>query len=358
MKKAMKNMLRVFTSFLASFSSPRVFLFPRAFVLSYVFILTCVFAYTQDSTYAERLGFPKGAKVVVMHIDDVGMSYDCNAGTIDVLTSGVAKSCSIMMPCPWVPGFFHYLKNHPDTDAGLHLTLTSEWKDYRWGPVSGKPAVPGLVDPEGVMWSSVADVVKHATADEVETEIRAQIEKALQMGFRPTHLDSHMGTLFATPAFIERYIRMGVEYKIPIMFPCGHNTLAAEQVKGTGVTMEQTRAVGKMLWAAGLPVIDDLHNTSYAPHLPAGVKPTKENLQKYKTEFYINALKEVKPGITYMIMHCIKPTEVFPFISDSGPVREGDYLAMMNPELKKYVEKNGIIIMTMRELMARRQKRP
>jgi hypothetical protein len=341
--------------FSASLPSPRLCISLRLGI-SLCLCLLCVSVLAQDSTYAERLGFPKGAKVVVMHIDDVGMAYDCNAGAIDVLTDGVARSCSIMMPCPWVPGFFHYLKTHPQTDAGLHLTLTSEWKDYRWGPVSGKPAVPGLVDEEGAMCSNLADVVKHASADEVETEMRAQIEKSLKMGFRPTHLDSHMGTLFASSAFIERYIKMGIEYKIPIMFPGGHNTLAAAQIKGTGVSMDQARAVGKMLWAAGLPVIDDLHNTSYAPHLPAGVKPTKENLQKYKTEFYINALKEVKPGITYMIMHCIKATEVFPFISDSGPVRQGDYLAMMSPELKKYVKENGIIIMTMRELMERRQK--
>jgi predicted glycoside hydrolase/deacetylase ChbG (UPF0249 family) len=126
----------------------------------------------QDSTYAEKLGFPRGAKVVVLHIDDVGMSFDSNSGAIDVLTNGAAKSCSIMMTCPWVPGFFRYLKEHPDTDAGLHLTLTSEWRDYRWGPLSGKPTVPGLVDPEGELWASVEDVVKHATADEVEVEIK------------------------------------------------------------------------------------------------------------------------------------------------------------------------------------------
>ncbi len=323
------------------------------------FLIACCFLFVipvtaQDSTYAERLGYPKGAKVVIMHIDDVGMSYDCNAGAIDVLSNGVAKSCSIMMTCPWVPGFFHYLKDHPDTDAGLHLTLTSEWKDYRWGPLSGKSVVPGLVDSEGAMWSSVEDVVKHATADEVETEMRAQIARAKNMGFAPTHLDSHMGTLFATPAFVERYIKMGIEYNIPIMFPCGHNTLVSAQV-GAG-NLAQTRAIGKMLWSAGLPVIDDLHNTSYAPHLPAGVAPTKENLAKYKTAFYINAFKEIKPGITYVIMHCIKPTEVFPYISDSGPVREGDYLAMMNPELKKYIIKENIIVTTMRELMLRRQK--
>ncbi len=320
----------------------------------FLFFSCAVFAQT-DTTYAEKLGFPKGKKVVIFHVDDVGMSYDANQGAIDAMTKGVATSCSIMMPCPWVAGYFHFLKDHPDTDAGLHLTLTSEWKDYRWGPLSGKPKVPGLVDEEGAMWDNVADVVKHATADEVETEIRAQIERALQMGFRPTHLDSHMGTLFATPAFIERYIKVGMEYKMPVMFPGGHNTMIAAQMGATAAgDMNQARAVGKMLWNAGLPVIDDLHNNSYAPHLPKGMAPTKENLKKYKTQFYMDALKVVKPGITYVIMHCIKKTEVFQHISDSGPIREGDYEAMMNPELKKFIEKEGIILTTMRELMERR----
>ena len=312
--------------------------------------------HAQDSTYAEKLGFPKGKKVVIFHVDDVGMSLDANHGAIEAMEKGVATSCSIMMTCPWVPGYFHYLKDHPNTDAGLHLTLTSEWKDYRWGPLSGKPAVPGLVDKEGAMWASVEEVVKNATGDEVEKEIRAQVERALQMGFKPTHMDSHMGTLFATPDFIQRYVKVGMEYKIPIMLPGGHNTLVMEQMKSTAADMQTARMVGKALWQAGLPVIDDLHNNSYAPHLPDGVKPTSENLRKYKTQFYIDALKSLQPGITYVIMHCIKPTEVFPYISDSGPIREADFLAMTNPELKKFIEKEGIILTTMRELMERRAK--
>ena len=121
------------------------------------------------------------------------------------------------MPCPWVPGFAKYLKEHPDLDAGLHLTLTSEWDDYRWGPLSGQPAVPGLVDQEGALWPSVRDVVSHASADEIEMEIRAQLKRARDMGIEPTHLDSHMGTLFATPEFLARYIKVGAENGIPVM---------------------------------------------------------------------------------------------------------------------------------------------
>src|SRR5690242_10114794 len=87
-----------------------------------------------QETYAEKLGFPKNAKVLILHVDDAGMSWDSNQGAITALEKGVATSVSVMMPCSWVPGFVHYLKEHPTTDAGLHLTLTSEWKDYRWGP--------------------------------------------------------------------------------------------------------------------------------------------------------------------------------------------------------------------------------
>ncbi|MEX2233923.1 MAG: polysaccharide deacetylase family protein, partial [Cyclobacteriaceae bacterium] len=183
----------------------------------------------QEITYAEKLGFPKGAKVLILHIDDVGMSWDSNQGAIQAMEKGVANSLSIMMPCPWVPGFVHYMKEHPGIDAGLHLTLTSEWKDYRWAPLAGRTVVPGLVDQEGAMWRSVELVAKNAKADEVETEIREQLKRARDMGFEPTHFDSHMGTLFATPEFMERYIRVGIENKIPVMFPGGHNTMIAKQ---------------------------------------------------------------------------------------------------------------------------------
>ncbi|MBN8859306.1 MAG: polysaccharide deacetylase family protein [Sphingobacteriales bacterium] len=323
----------------------------------WVLLLTVAFSNGQTgTTFAEKLGYPKGARVIIMHVDDMGMSYDSNIGGIEAMTKGAANSCSVMMPCPWVPGFVHYLKEHPGLDAGLHLTLTSEWKDYRWGPLSGKTQTPGLTDSEGAMWRGVKDVVAHASADEVETEIRAQIDRAKTMGFEPTHIDSHMGTLFATPAFIERYIKVGIAYQIPVMFPGGHNTLIAEEMKNTGADMEMTRAVGKKLWAAGLPVLDDLYNDSYSWKLPPGTAPTDENIRDFKTKKYEEVLKSLRPGVTMIIMHCTNTTEVFPYISDSGITRRGDFMAMLNPELKKFIEKEGIIFTTWKELKERRDK--
>jgi chitin disaccharide deacetylase len=317
--------------------------------------VTVCFSQQESVTYAEKLGYPKGAKIVILHVDDAGMSFDSNRGTVQALTKGVANSCSVMMPCPWVPHFVHFLKEHPAVDAGLHLTLTSEWKEYRWGPLSGKSAVPGLVDKEGAMWPGVQEVVKSATAEEVYKEIKAQLERAREMGFEPTHLDSHMGTLFASPAFIQQYIRLGIENKIPVMMPAGHATLIGEQIKAGEQQLKEFRGIGTMLWNAGLPVLDDLHNYSYGWEPPKGTNAAGKGKANYKTALYINALKQLKPGITMVIMHCTAPTEVFKEISGSGLTRQADLEAMLDPAFKKALQKEGIILTTWRELKKRRE---
>lgn len=321
-------------------------------ILIFVFLFSQ--ARSQEITYAERLGFPRGAKVLILHVDDVGMSWDSNHGAIQAMEKGVANSVSVMMPCPWVPGFVHYLKDHPDTDAGLHLTLTSEWKDYRWPPLAGRPVVPGLVDNEGALWPSVEQVVKNASADEVETEIREQLKRARSMGFEPTHLDSHMGTLFATPGFMERYIKVGIENKIPVMFPGGHNTMIGRDRDVTPEMQMQLTATGKRIWDAGLPVLDDLHNVSYNFEYPGGPNVSNAQLQKVATARYIETIRELKPGVTMVIMHCTAPSEVFRHIANSGRVRKADMLAMTDPAFKKFLADEKIILTTWRELKQRR----
>jgi predicted glycoside hydrolase/deacetylase ChbG (UPF0249 family) len=324
-------------------------------VLLVAFVVCCQ-AQVDSTTYAEKLGFPKGARVIILHVDDAGMSFDSNQGAIEAMEKGVASSTSVMMPCSWVPGFVRFLKQHPGTDAGLHLTLTSEWRDYRWGPLSGKSRVPGLVDAQGDLWPDVPDVLKHASLSEIETEIRAQIERALQMGFQPTHLDSHMGTLFASADLIELYIRIGMEYKIPVMFPGGHNTLISTQLKSSGATMDMTRKIGIRLWEAGLPVLDDLHNLSYDWKLPSGMEPTGENWKKFKIAQYEKTLKSLLPGVTMVIMHCTQTSETFSQISDSGPLRKADLMAMLDPGFRQFLKDEGFIISTWKELKERRDR--
>jgi hypothetical protein len=306
-----------------------------------VFVMNSEAANAQEKTYAERLGWPSGTKVVIFHVDDVGMSHNSNMGAIRAVEDGLATSLSIMMPCSWVPEYAAYLNEHPDVDAGIHLTLTSEWKNYRWGPVAGRSVVPGLVDGNGYLWKGVLSVLNNATADEVETEIRAQIDKARSMGIAPTHLDSHMGTCFAEQ-FIERYVKVGIEKQIPILIFGGHMQYIGGQV---GDRRPQVCAVAERVWQAGLPVIDDLVTS---PTKAADYASKKRELKKL--------LRDMKPGITEIIVHCTVQTEVFSHISGSGPNREAELRLLTDPDIKKFVEKEGIVLTTWRELKRRRQK--
>lgn len=309
----------------------------------------------QELTYAEKLGFDTDVKVVILHVDDLGMSYSSNVGAIQAMTEGIANSGSLMMPCPWVPGMVRYMKEHTGMDIGLHLTLTSEWDDYRWGPVAGVSGVPSLVDDEGKLWDNVGLVVENASTKDVEKEIRAQIDLAYRMGIQPTHLDSHMGAVFATPEFLQVYVSLGIEYGIPVLLPGGHNTLVSRDYKDNPGMMDNIRKIARGLWEAGLPVVDDVISDTYDWRLPDGMEKSDETLQSYKTKKYIERFNEMQPGITVVIMHCTNPSDMFKYITPSGETRKGDLLAMLDPKLKVYIEKEGIVLTTWRELMQRRK---
>lgn len=296
-----------------------------------------------EKTYAERLGWGPKDRVVIIHVDDAGMSHDSNQGAIKAITQGVATSTSIMTPCPWTSEIAHYLKQHPKIDAGLHVTLTSEWAEYRWGPVAGKPAVPGLVDPEGCLWPDVPDVVAHASPDEVEAEIRAQLDRVIAMGLRPTHLDTHMGTVFGTPEYIQRYLMIGIEHQIPLFLPAGHmQFLSQSGAIPPDLSHEMMDMIAEGVWSGGLPLIDDCHLTGY------------DCGPEEKLKCYSDVLRAMQPGITQIIVHATEPSDVFEYITDSGPSRKSDLDVMMDPRFKKVIEEEGILLTTWRELAERR----
>jgi predicted glycoside hydrolase/deacetylase ChbG (UPF0249 family) len=344
-------------------------------ILSMALVFALTASAQQAPTYAEKLGWPTGARVIILHVDDAGMSHDSNEGVEKATGEGVANSTSVMMPCPWVPEFKAYLDTHPALDAGLHLTLTSEWDNYRWGPLAGKANVPGLVDKQGAMYKEVAAVYFSAKPEEIDKEIHAQYDRAIAMGFTPTHLDSHMGTLFAKPAFMEKYIQLGIEKQIPVMFPGGEDLFYRAEAKAATIAelkrqgkytegmpipeaaaLGKAKEVGEMLWKNGLPVLDDLHNSSYDWNMPDIDKRTDKEIQKWYTDHYMESIGRLSPGLTMVIMHCTEPSPVFKFISDTGKKRKGDLLAMTDPRLKAFLTKEGFILTTWREVMERRKK--
>ena len=165
--------------------------------------------------WAERLGYPAGKKVIILHADDAGMCDEANIATQKQLKNGEIQSAAVMMPCPYAEEMIKWAIKNPKQDVGIHLTLTSEWKTYRWPTVTDPKEVPGLLDSEGKMWRSVREVVMNATAEEVKKEIKAQIDKAIEMGHNPGHIDTHMGTLYGHPSFVKAFFEVAVEYGIP-----------------------------------------------------------------------------------------------------------------------------------------------
>src|SRR5258706_836164 len=168
-----------------------------AFLSLFIFAIAVHGASAQgtQNSLAEKLGFPRDAKLLIVYADDVGVTNSVNAATIKGLESGLVNSASLMVPCPWFPEIADYAKSHPDADLGLHLTLTSERVYYRWGPVASKDRVPSLVDENGYFhhdWSAATKI----NPSEVELELRAQIDRAYSIGLRPTHLDSQQYRLY------------------------------------------------------------------------------------------------------------------------------------------------------------------
>lgn len=298
-----------------------------------------------QETYAEKLGWPEGARVIFFHSDDLGMHHDANVGTVRAVEEGVVTSASTMMPCSWAPMWRDWLTENPDFDNGVHLTLTSEWRDYRWAPVAGAENVPTLVDPDGYLWSSVAEVVEHGDPDEVEMEIRAQVAKARKMGLPITHLDSHMGTLFASPAFLERYVKVGIEAQIPVMMMGGHMEYLQSEGEDYAALAPAMRNIARQVWESGLPVLDDLQTDLTGSARDAETK--RDDL--------IDRLRNMQPGVTMLIVHCTDPSPVFSEISGSGPNRLADTDVMSDPEIRQVIEEEGIILTSWRELLERRQ---
>jgi len=171
----------------------------------------------QSPTVQERLGYPAGARLLVIHADDFGMSHSVNRAIMEALEHGWVTSASIMVPCPWFPEVATWAKAHPDADLGIHLTLTSEWTPYRWAPLSGRDKVKSLLDAQGYLPLLAEQAAKQDKPKEAESELRAQIDFARAAGVHITHLDTHMGTVLQAEPLFKLYRALGKSYALPVL---------------------------------------------------------------------------------------------------------------------------------------------
>jgi chitin disaccharide deacetylase len=290
-------------------------------------LLCSSFAFAQPKTIAERLGYPPDSKLLILHADDLAVAHSEDAASFDALDRGAVTSASIMIPCPWLTEVAAYAKAHPDADLGLHLTLTSEWKTYRWGPVASTNTVPSLLDSSGYLWPDTPVAIHNLKADEAEREIRAQVERAIAMGIHPTHLDSHMGALFSRPDLFAAYVKVAHEYKLPFLA-----FIAANMPPGL---------------SSALTDKDVLINSVVIAN------PTVQTAN-WKS-FYLDAIRNLKPGVTEIIVHLghddAELQAVMVDHADYGAAwRQRDYDVVTSSEFKQALEDNHIILIKWKDL--------
>jgi len=160
----------------------------------------------------QRVGTPSPVYLII-RTDDAGFSHSANMALQKLIDTGLPLSVSVMFACPWYQETVEILKRHPAVAVGIHLTLNSEWKNYRWGPVTGREAVPTLVDSNGYFFQSSEALYKnHPDVRQVEKELRAQIERARRSGLKIDYVDYHMGTATRSPEFREVAERLASEF--------------------------------------------------------------------------------------------------------------------------------------------------
>ena len=302
-------------------------LFRRFAVAALFLIFASASARAQNKTVAERLGYPADSKLLIVHADDLAIAHSEDTASFDALDKNAVTSASIIVPGPWLTEVAAYAKAHPDGDLGLHLALTSEWKTYRWGSVESKDKVPSLFDPSGYLWPETVPALQNIKPAEAEREIRAQVERAMALGIRPTHLDSHMGVLFSSPELFAVYVKVGHEYKLPFL----------------AVRIPNAPAQFFSLLSEKDVIVDSVLIANPTVHVNEW------------QDFYVNAVKNLKPGLTEIIVHLGHDDAELQAVTldhpDYGSAwRQRDFDVMTSPEFKKALEENHVILVKWKDL--------
>lgn len=280
----------------------------------------------QPRTIAERLGHPANAKLLILHADDLGAAHSIDAASFDALDKGAVSSASIMVPTPWITEVATYAKAHPNADLGLHLTLNAEWETYRWGSVAPADQVSSLLTAAGTFPNVEKLVAERAKPAEVERELRAQIARALALGIRPTHLDSHMGALYGTPELMATYVKVAHEYGLPFRAFRGDRSAAPQPPLSEKDVLLDAEIIAN-------------------PDIPR---------DQWKA-FYLKSIAGIKPGLTEMVVHLGHDDSELQAVmvghdAYGSAWRQRDYDVLNSPEFKKALRDNHIIVVTWKEL--------
>lgn len=282
---------------------------------------------TKPNPLLKKLGYSDTDRLVIIHTDDIGMCQASVQAFKDLWSVGGVTSGAVMVPCAWFPATAKMCRENPEMDMGVHATLNAEWENYRWAPVSDVGAGSGLRDEAGYFHDDPENTSKLASVEDVEQEVHAQIEKALQAGIDITHVDSHMGAIMH-PKFIQTYIQAAGGRALPNMLP----RLDAVGIEVMGISDTDRVAyapIMEMLEGIGVPTMDGV--LSMPLDQPNGQMETAKKL-----------LGSLPVGITHFILHPSIDTPELRAIAPDWESRVANYETFMSDELKKFIESEGI----------------
>jgi chitin disaccharide deacetylase len=283
----------------------------------------------QKTNIPELLGYPANTKLLIIHADDMGLSHSTNAAVIKAFENGCITSGSIMIPCPWAPEIAAYVKAHPTVDVGIHFTTNAEWKYYKCGGVLPSSEIPSLLDKDGNFYPTLQQVALLAKPEEVEKELRAQIDWALAHGVQPTHLDSHMGSMYVSPAIFRVALKVASEYKLPVSLPFNLvNTAAPILVK---------------------EITPDMIGVDNFIMLPG------EALNGDWKTMYTQMINSLVPGLNELIVHLSYDNDEMKAIAidheDYGSAwRQKDLDMVCSDEFKKLLKDNNVQLVTWKQV--------
>jgi predicted glycoside hydrolase/deacetylase ChbG (UPF0249 family) len=283
----------------------------------------------------KKLGFSDTDKVVIIHTDDIGMCHASVQAFKDLWEFGTITSGAVMVPCPWFPATAQMCRENPEMDMGVHATLNAEWENYRWGPVSTRDQLSGLMDAEGYFNQWNEAVYQNAKPEAVAVEVNMQIERALAAGIDVTHVDSHMGTIM-NPKFIQSYIQSAASRLLPNMLPRVNAT--GMDMMGIGEEELQSYApIMHQLESQGVPMLDGIFS------MPLEHADDHIGLAK-------KLLSELPVGISHFIFHPSVDTPELRAICPDWQARVANYNAFMSDELKDFIKSSDIKLIGYRQI--------
>ncbi len=277
-------------------------------------------------------------RTVVLHADDVGMCHGANVAFLELSQRGLITCGSVMVPCPWFLEAAAMAREHPELDLGVHLTITSEWKYYRWGPISTRDRASGLIDPEGYFYHRTPQAAEHLHVDAVVSEFHAQIETALAAGIDVTHIDSHMGTALL-PGVLEAYANLAAEYRVPVLIPRDPAAFDSSLEIG-GREVAAYRSVVEHLAQAGMPTVDHFRISPACP--------SAETAATYRA-----LLADLPAGLTYISLHPNAPGDIEVINPPRAFFRVDEYRLLQDASFREFVAEQHLHLSGYRPLRER-----